>query len=246
MDQRCRCKHECPWMILGPYDGVEEPPCDTSSFISHTRLPLINQVRGPFLTYGNKESVSKSHLGRWQLKCDFGLWQYSILFSEIRFIFLWLEKKNYRKDYGLWSPCNTMRVKIRRPALPSSVAFHCSVEKYAVTSWQLSYKSCPKNRGFQRVTKDQTDKLSIDHKLKRNYSVSVESLGTLTPCFYNKWRLIFWSQRVRQCGHYSICSSCQLTQNSWCAICSRWNIKHIFNLSKKCNWLWHFIKEPCC
>ena len=22
------CKHECPWMILGPHDGVEELPCD--------------------------------------------------------------------------------------------------------------------------------------------------------------------------------------------------------------------------
>lgn len=96
----CRCKHECPWMILGPYDGVEKPPCDTRSFISHTWLHLINQVRGPSLTYRHTESVSKSHLGRWQLKCDVSLWLYSILFFRDLFYFSWMEKKNDIKAYS--------------------------------------------------------------------------------------------------------------------------------------------------
>lgn len=43
-------EHGWPWLIWGARDGVEEPPCDTYSFISHSWLLLIIQVRRPSLT----------------------------------------------------------------------------------------------------------------------------------------------------------------------------------------------------
>lgn len=180
-----------------------------------------------------QESVSKSHLGRWQLRCDFSLWQY---FSEICFIFFYMKKKNAIKDYSSYRPCSTIRVKIRKwKAIIASinfslhrhcVAFDCFAEKYVVTGLYTEKKR------FQRWTKDKADELSIHRSLAEEKLFSIgESFCTLTPCLYNKGRLITWGQRVMQCGHISISSLRQLTQ-TFGARFVKWNVKFVFNLGK--------------
>lgn len=110
------------------------------------------------LTYRHKESVSKSHLGRWQLKCDFPLWQCSALLSELCFVFL-DEKEKWQKRLvyeGLGT--QTKRKSMATIASISSniqyigVVLLCTFP-YESLLWKSNTRSF-KKRGFQRVTKD--------------------------------------------------------------------------------------------
>lgn len=141
-------------------------PCDTWSFIPHTRLPLIHQVRGPSLTHMHKEMVSKSHLGRWQLKQQLLSPATHQPFSKTCFIFLrWGREKNDIKD------CNTIRVKEERkgsellPLIPTYKEAELLLTVLYGSTLRQSYKCSPKRRGFEKVTKDKADELSVCRSL---------------------------------------------------------------------------------
>lgn len=143
-------------------------PSDTWGFISHTWLPLNNQVRGPSLTYRCKETVSKSHLSRWQLKCDFCLLQHMTLFQTC-FIFPRMEKKNDIKDRSTRRPWDTIRVTEGRegsallaifPTYKGPELCFFLIVLYKSTLRQ-SYKCSLKKRGFESATKDKAVDLSI-------------------------------------------------------------------------------------
>lgn len=68
--------HGCPWMICGPYDEVEELPCDTRSFISQTLL--LSTGSKDLLWHRGMKRVSQSHLVKWQIIRD--LWHSTFFF----------------------------------------------------------------------------------------------------------------------------------------------------------------------
>ena len=108
-DQCCRCKHECPWMMRGPYDGVEELPCDTWSVISHTWLPLINQVRGPSLT--QEKCLKKSP---WQMTVSFFSAFYLIVSYSLD---VKEERRKHFSSYRSWNKIRDSKLGIEGPSV---------------------------------------------------------------------------------------------------------------------------------